>query len=402
LISAPAIPSCFGGAALGRVAEIRLGKMLQSAPGSASDTEVPYLRAGSLADLEDERPTMWASPQDLIRYAVRAGDLLVAEGGDVGRAEFAPRLDKTTIIQNSLHRVRTTQGDIRFVRYVLANAVSSGWLDVLCNRSTFGHLTVEKLAALQVPWPDFDEQRAIADHLDLETARIDALIEKKRRLLGLLNERLRLTALQLTTNDGKLLPLRRCVTTVKTGTTPPPDALEDLQGDDVPWYSPADVGPSLEMREPARRLARRAISEGWVPRFPADSTVLVGIGATAGRVGHLRAPATGNQQMTCLVTGDRVHNLFLSWQLWSRSDELKATAPYTTLPILNNDFLRSFEVYVPPLDVQVAIASDLDSRASATSSALATMSKQLDLLAEHRQALIALAVLGDSEALHVN
>ena len=34
--------------------------------------------------------------------------------------------------------------------------------------------------------PPLDDQRAIADYLDAETARIDALIEKKRRMVELL------------------------------------------------------------------------------------------------------------------------------------------------------------------------------------------------------------------------
>ena len=39
------------------------------------------------------------------------------------------------------------------------------------------------------PIPPLDEQRAIARFLDRETARIDALIEKKRRQIELLHEK---------------------------------------------------------------------------------------------------------------------------------------------------------------------------------------------------------------------
>ena len=38
--------------------------------------------------------------------------------------------------------------------------------------------------------PPLGEQRAIADYLDTETARIDALITKKRRMIELLDERI--------------------------------------------------------------------------------------------------------------------------------------------------------------------------------------------------------------------
>ena len=58
------------------------------------------------------------------------------------------------------------------------------------NRSTFGHLTVEKLRSLRVAWPSVDDQREIADFLDTETARIDALIARKGSALNALRERL--------------------------------------------------------------------------------------------------------------------------------------------------------------------------------------------------------------------
>jgi restriction endonuclease S subunit len=41
-----------------------------------------------------------------------------------------------------------------------------------------------------VPLPPLDEQRAIAAFLDAETAKLDAIVEKRRRLIELLHERL--------------------------------------------------------------------------------------------------------------------------------------------------------------------------------------------------------------------
>lgn len=46
-----------------------------------------------------------------------------------------------------------------------------------------------QINALPIPVPPRDEQRAIADYLDRETARIDTLIEEQKRLIELLHER---------------------------------------------------------------------------------------------------------------------------------------------------------------------------------------------------------------------
>ena len=55
--------------------------------------------------------------------------------------------------------------------------------------TTFLELSRDKLKAARIPLPDLPTQKAIADFLDRETARIDQLIEKKRRFINLANER---------------------------------------------------------------------------------------------------------------------------------------------------------------------------------------------------------------------
>ena len=45
------------------------------------------------------------------------------------------------------------------------------------------------LRRLADPVPPLEEQRAIADYLDRETARIDTLIEEQQRLIEMLRER---------------------------------------------------------------------------------------------------------------------------------------------------------------------------------------------------------------------
>lgn len=179
-----------------RCFSIYLGKMLQNAPASAEDEEVPYLKAQHvqwdgvrLSDL----PTMWASPFHAETLTPRAADLLVCEGGEVGRAAIVtepppPR----TIIQNALHLVRSREGgEPRFLAYLLRHAATQEWFDVLCNRSTIPHFTVDKFGDMWTWLPNAATQRAIADYLDRETARLDALVAVKERLLGLLAEKRR-------------------------------------------------------------------------------------------------------------------------------------------------------------------------------------------------------------------
>ena len=173
---------------------IILGKMLQNTPTSANDVEVCYLKAQNVqwgrVDLTD-MPTMWASPEEVASLRVTVGDLLVCEGGEVGRAAIIQREpDSPTIIQNALHLVRGRNGsDTRFLLYVLRQAAEKGWIEATCNTSTIAHFTVEKFREMRAWLPDAAQQRIIADYLDRETARIDEVGQQIRHTMSLLDER---------------------------------------------------------------------------------------------------------------------------------------------------------------------------------------------------------------------
>lgn len=63
-------------------------------------------------------------------------------------------------------------------------------------------LAVDKIQQLQLPVPPPDEQQAIADYLDTETARIDTLVQEKEELIGLLREARSNRISELISGDG--------------------------------------------------------------------------------------------------------------------------------------------------------------------------------------------------------
>lgn len=189
---APRIPIDWQTRPVKGIFDVQLGKMFQNDAGSPDDLHVPYLKAlhvnWGIVSIED-LPEMWASPSELKQYGVQNGDLLVCEGGEVGRSGIVYNPPQHCIIQNALHRVRGWHdSDIRFLMYVLHAVASADWFSILCNKATIAHFTREKLTALQIPVPSNDEQVEIADYLDRKTAQIDALIAKKERMIELLKE----------------------------------------------------------------------------------------------------------------------------------------------------------------------------------------------------------------------
>ena len=174
---------------------VTLGKMLQ-AKDTGQDVLAPYMRAANVQPdgvlALDDVKEMWFSPSELDDLTLRQGDVVVVEGGQggFGRAAYVGEDLDGWGFQNSINRVRSKTGnDGRFLAYYLIALRATGYLRRYCNIVSMPHLTAEKLAAIPLPLPSSPEQRAIADHLDRETAEIDRLIAALERFIGRLQER---------------------------------------------------------------------------------------------------------------------------------------------------------------------------------------------------------------------
>jgi len=187
------IPHSWESSLLKRWHSVTLGKMLQPAQSDPADTEEFYLRAANIAwsgvNISDVRK-MWFSPYDKQKYKLASGDLVVSEGGDVGRyAIWKGQLDDC-FIQNAIHRIRSRKTtDNRFLYYWIFFLKHVGYIDLICNKATIAHYTAEKVQDSPCVNPPVEEQTHIANFLDRETAKIDNLIEKQEQLIKLLEEK---------------------------------------------------------------------------------------------------------------------------------------------------------------------------------------------------------------------
>lgn len=277
--------------------------------------------------------------------------------------------------------------DIRYFRYQLRGSAEQ--LQALGQGSTFIELSTDNLASFGLIAPPLADQRAIADYLDAETARIDSVVAALRARQRLLIEKLGALILTDLSDGWSVRQLRHVARRVKTGGTPP-----EADNGDCPWYTPASFCDRLALGEPVRLVPSAWLNDGTAVRFGADSTVVVGIGATAGRVAHLDSVGSGNQQITCIEAGPEVLARFVSWQLWARADELRGIAPMTTLPIISNDLIESLVFMCPPRPEQLKMARRWDSAASVTGLANVATNRLVDRIRERRQALITAAVTG--------
>ena len=173
--------------------EVALGKMLD-ARRVAGEWPGRYLRNVDVqwdaVNIED-LPTMDFRPSERERYLLRPGDLLVCEGGEVGRAAvWSGELDEC-FYQKAIHRLRPrSNAEVpRFFFFLMYALARFGVFTAGGNPNTIDHLTAVQLRHLRVPFPPPAEQVAIATFLDRETAKIDGLVTKKGHLIELLREK---------------------------------------------------------------------------------------------------------------------------------------------------------------------------------------------------------------------
>ena len=103
---------------------------------------------------------------ELQRYSIVKGDLLICEGGDVGRCCIWSS-DETIYYQNALHRVRFHGGcEPKYFLYFMMYLEHTGYLKRISNGVTIKHLTKTVLTTIPFMLPPLSEQKRIVDEIE--------------------------------------------------------------------------------------------------------------------------------------------------------------------------------------------------------------------------------------------
>lgn len=171
---------------LSEVADFCLGKMLDERKNKGDF--LPYLaninvRWGEF-DLDNLRE-MRFEHDEMDRYGLKDGDIVMCEGGEPGRCAIWKDSVPGMMIQKALHRIRSHDClDYRFLFYSFLHMGKTGRFAPLFTGATIKHLPREKLSKVVIAFPQLEFQRRIADILSA----YDDLIETNRRRMALLEE----------------------------------------------------------------------------------------------------------------------------------------------------------------------------------------------------------------------
>lgn len=163
------------------VCNAALGKTLNK--GTDIGEMHPYLCAINVKDGYFDLNTIKQTkilPEEFERYSVYKGDLLVCEGGDVGRCAIWQ--GDRIFYQNALHRIRPLIGiEQKFLRYFLLYAKNKYWIDELCSGVTIKHFTTKAMSNIVIAIPPNNEQRRIIEKIENLFELLDTIEEELMR-----------------------------------------------------------------------------------------------------------------------------------------------------------------------------------------------------------------------------
>jgi type I restriction enzyme S subunit len=262
--------------------------------------------------------------------------------------------------------------------------------------------------------PPRDEQRRIADLLDHETAKIDALVQEQQRLIELLKEKRQAVISQAVTKGlNPNVPMRGSgagwigqvpqhwrvsalgyAARIDSGSTPD-RANPNFWGGNIPWVKTGEV--NYDPISQAEECITEAGLQGSSAKVAPPGTLLMamyGQGVTRGRVALLEVPAAYNQACAAIHFDLAVAPSFGRYFFMAAYEHVRDGGNETSQMNLSTGAIQKFKITVPPTPEQLAIVEFLDSSIREIELLIEHGDQSLILLSERRSALISAAVTG--------
>lgn len=377
-------------------------------PPPLTDEGVPILRATNI-----ERGKI--NPAGLV-YARRhdlpsdrapllsAGEILVVRSGAyTGDSALVTREWSGSAPGYDLRLTPRASAEPRYLAYCLLGEHALNEMQLLSTRAAQPHLNAEELGEVSVRMPSLSEQCAIADYLDAETTRIDALIAKKQQLITLLEGR-RLSVLEARLHHEltghPAVPVRH-LASISGGLTL---GGATVHGAEVrrPYLRVAnvqdgylDLGDVAEIDVSPEQARRFALQDG-------DVLMLEGNGNPdnlgRGTIWRSEIPGCLHQNHIHAVRPDRSLLVPEFFNLVVRTpfarSELTGGGGQVSIATLSKSDIAALRLPLPPIAKQRAIVDSVRRELSYVDASLRAAARQMELVAEHRQALITATVTG--------
>ncbi|WP_343330352.1 restriction endonuclease subunit S [Polaribacter staleyi] len=147
--------------------------------------------------------------------------------------------------------------------------------------------------------------------------------------------------------------------TISTGTTPTTSRSEYFENGKINFYTPADLTNKVYLTESQRKVTQLAINNRKARKFMKNTLLFVGIGSTVGKVGIIKNEyASSNQQITGLTLDETKVNVEFAFFYFNYFQHITTKErTQATIPIVNQSKILNIPFPLPPLNIQIEIAS---------------------------------------------
>ena len=174
---------------VGETCETHLGKMLDKLKNEGC--YMSYLRNINVRwgcfDLTDVLK-MRFKDDEVERYMIEKGDLVLCEGGEPGRCAIWDKANPI-MFQKALHRIRCHGGVLNeYLKYVIEDYAKANKLEEYYTGSTIKHLTGESLVSILFPLPPIKEQERIVQEIQRYLSLVAIIENNKENLLAAIKQ----------------------------------------------------------------------------------------------------------------------------------------------------------------------------------------------------------------------
>ena len=406
------IPESWSVEALKRNVKIEMGQSPASECYNSDGVGFPFLQGN--ADFTDKFPVERMYTSAANKFS-KTGDLLLSVRAPVGAVNIA---DKEYAIGRGLCAITGGRISIPFLWYAIA--VLNHEFDANSTGSTFESINTEDVGNAKIMVPGEDEQRRIAEYLDVKCAEIDALVEAKEKTNALLKERRQSIIYEAVTKGlnpdapmkdsgvewiGEIpehwdvVALKR-VATPSTGMTPSKLNPQYWEGD-IPWFSSKDI-KSDYLFDSEDHISHQAVEECGLTVHDENSVVFC---ARSGILRHtfpvsvLNCKGTINQDLRVLATSALIDPEYLMYYLRGMNNTIVTLYQKVgaTVESIEMEWLLYLPVALPSIDEQKRIAEYVVAHCNEIDRQITANEVSVTKLKEYRQSIIYEAVTGKIE-----
>ena len=300
--------------------------------------------------------------------------------------------------------------DKKYIYYALSKSISNEVVDTV----SIATWSASLWNAQYLPIPPFSEQQAIAEYLDKNCSKIDALIAELEQQVTDLGTMKKAEISRVVTKGlnpdaplkysgiewigevpkhWKCLKISWIFNTIGSGTTPKSDDPTMYSDDGFYWLQTGDLNDGY-VNNTTKRITEKASSISSLTIYPKGSLVIALYGATIGKLGILNIDSATNQACCVLNDSSIMVIKYAFYMLMASKSALLEKSVGGGQPNISQDIIRRHKVTCPPISEQQAIAEYLDTYCAKVDATVKELQDQIADLKLYKQSIISEAVTG--------